>query len=314
MSQRILKVILVLAVIGTFGYVFIGPVSGEWALLYNKYFPCQSPIVYNLGTFDTRFGISRADFLQALADAEAIWEKPIGRNLFQYQSDAIDSSVKVNLVYDYRQAATLKINNISSSVSGTRASYDALKAKYELLQKSYLTNKSAYDLRVADFKTKQDAYTKEVNYWNARGGAPEAEYNKLQAENAALKTEFGEIQKMQEALNAQVAELNALVETINNLAHTLNINVSELNTINQNRGEEFTEGEYKVDATGREINIYEFSTKTKLQVVLAHELGHALGLDHVADPKAIMYKMNDNTTGLPTADDIAALKAVCRIK
>jgi hypothetical protein len=45
-----------------------------------------------------------------------------------------------------------------------------------------------------------------------------------------------------------------------------------------------------------------------------HELGHALGLDHSADPAAIMYptfqRMQGLGTGYLTADDIAGIRAI----
>lgn len=91
-----------------------------------------------------------------------------------------------------------------------------------------------------------------------------------------------------------------------------------LNSIGQSRGEEFTEGEYKSEYKSgvyeQEIDIYEFSTKAKLRRVLAHELGHALGLDHVEDPKAIMYRLNQGTNDTLTKDDLAELKTYCNIK
>ena len=37
-----------------------------------------------------------------------------------------------------------------------------------------------------------------------------------------------------------------------------------MNNISENRGEEFTEGEYKSDTSGQSIDIYEFSSKLKL--------------------------------------------------
>jgi predicted Zn-dependent protease len=48
--------------------------------------------------------------------------------------------------------------------------------------------------------------------------------------------------------------------------------------------------------------------------VLAHELGHALGIGHLDNPKAIMYYLNEGINEKLTADDLMALKKVCEIK
>jgi predicted Zn-dependent protease len=48
--------------------------------------------------------------------------------------------------------------------------------------------------------------------------------------------------------------------------------------------------------------------------VLAHELGHALGLDHNEDSKAIMYRLNNGINEKLTNTDLVALKALCGIK
>lgn len=177
MSQRIIKIILVIAAVGTFSFVFYPVIKVEWSQIYDKYFPCTRPIVYSLGSFDPKFGISKKDFLEIMAQAEMIWEKPISKNLFEYKQNA-DNSLKVNLIYDYRQEATAKIRDLGLSVSDTRASYDALKIKYDAMQKAYLEEKAIYQAETNNFKKNQ----------------------------------------MVDDLNAKVADINALVVVINRLA------------------------------------------------------------------------------------------------
>ncbi|MCR4331047.1 MAG: matrixin family metalloprotease, partial [Patescibacteria group bacterium] len=278
---------------------------------YFLYAPCEKPITYTLGSFDDRFGLSREAFLSAIEEAEAVWEKPIGKELFTYEESG---KLKVNLIYDYRQQATNKLEGLGIVVKENRASYDELKAKYEALSREYTRAKADYDVRVASFTEKKDSYDQEVQYWNKKGGAPKKEYEQLQEEKTALQTELAEIQRLEVSLHEDVENINSLVVVLNRLVISLNLSVEKYNEIGASRGEEFTEGDYQESGGKQEINIYEFSNRDKLVRVLAHEFGHALGLQHVENPQAIMYRLNTSTNEKLTDDDLKELKARCAIK
>lgn len=288
--------------------------------------PCEQPIGYALDAFDGRFGISRSDFLRAIREAEQIWEKPIGKELFtniSATSTSFDSAqdnvptggtLKISLIYDARQQATETLRAYGMVIRDSKESYAALKTSYEALLAEYARSKAVFDAEIAALNERERRYNEEVALWNSRGGAPKAEYDRLNAEKEAINQLIAKADLMRSDLNTKVDRINAMVLVLNRLAATLNLQVAEYNEIGSAGGKEFEEGVYRSNQSGQEIIIYQFDDRAKLVRVLAHELGHALGIDHLADPKAIMYRLNQGTNEKLTPDDLAALKKRCNIK
>ena len=273
--------------------------------------PCAQPIQYSIGTFDSKFRVSQADFLADIAAAEKIWETPAQRNLFEYVPNT--ASLKVNLIYDDRQQATDRLKSLGYTIENTKASYDRLKARYDSLTASYGQNKANLDSEVVDFNNRKSAYEKSVDQWNRQGGAPHQVADQLNAQYKSLLAEANQINRDKDALNTQVADINSLVGILNSLGVQLNLNVSNYNTIGQSRGEEFEEGAFVQDATGHHVDIYEFSNYDQLIRLLAHEMRHSLGLQHVDDANAIMYRLNESQNHTATPADLTELNRVCHI-
>jgi predicted Zn-dependent protease len=102
-------------------------------------------------------------------------------------------------------------------------------------------------------------------------------------------------------LNAIGAKGNSLITDYNEIVNNYNEEFSE--------PLEFTQGDF----TGDAIHIYQFDSEGELAIVLAHEFGHALSLDHVENEKSIMYHFmggQDSISGIST-EDIAEFHESC---
>lgn len=310
-ARRVVDLVFMIAVLGGaayFGYTHRDQVLQVGRQLTAEFVPCENPISYSIGAVDKRFGISKSILVADLKEAEAMWEKPSGKDLFAYEESGGD--VTVNLVYDDRQAATDKLKVAGIQIDRSRASYDSLKAKYDSLATVVEAEQAQFKRLVAAYESREAAYNAAVESWNRRGGAPAPEYQRLQQEKEALEQEVAQVNARQARMNDDIDTLNALATTLNQLIVQLNLNVSQYNQTGAAQGE-FEEGLYESAAGVQKIDIYEYSSRNVLVRVLSHEMGHALGLEHVADEEAVMYKINQGKALSLTYADIAALDAQC---
>ncbi len=263
--------------------IILGIIFGVFYYLFLRN-NCQLPRTYSLGQVDSRFKISSEDVLSVAQDATERWNSETGENLFTYDPS---SKLKINLVYDSRQADLDKINAEANNLLAQKQNVE--------------TNNQQFKTFLANYQEKLANYNQEVASWNSRGGAPPEIFNQLQSEKSILDQQRNELIQMAQILNLQAQNYNENLDSLKN-------------ELDQRKNLIVTQGEYLTDTDT--INIYTFGDKEELRLVLMHELGHALGLGHDQQPTSIMYQLLDQQdlkNPVLSSEDINLLKSHCNL-
>lgn len=299
MTTKLLKVVLALAFAAGSGYVLYTQAAPLLVA------PCSTPIEYAIGDIDPRFGVSESELKVALAKAAAVWNTAAGKTIVATSST--ETGIPVSLVYGEEQKAV----ELGTKIDNDQASYDAKKAEVLSLRAQFSAAKSSYESAKASYEKKAAAYDAEVKSWNAKGGAPPAEYQKLKAESATLEKQRSSLNASADAVNDFAERINLAVAALNDLARKINARVT---VYNKSAGTDFEQGNYAEDGKEKSIHIFELKSQADMTRVLTHELGHALGMDHVENPDSIMYSFNIGDGLEPTDEDVTELKRVCRLE
>ncbi len=309
--RRSLATLILLVGLGGAAYVWREPLTVFAQQLYGQVLPCTRPITYSIGSIDPRFQISERDVVAVLEKASSVWGHELDRALFQYQESG--GALTVNFVYDTRQETTSALRSLDAEITDDKEAYDTVNAEYKRLLAAYDSSRARFEADAAVLRRDISSYEAEVSRVNAGGGAKPSEYARLQQEKTTLSVREDALEKRQRELNSDVAEVNAMVKKLNGLVGEVNTGASTYNAVAGGHGEEFQEAVYQSAPGKQEITVFEYDSRARLSRVLSHEFGHALGLEHVDDAEAIMYRLNQGTNGTPTPADLTELRMACRI-
>jgi len=270
---------------------------------------CSVPVKFSIGAIDPRFKISQVQLQKMSTESANVWNKAAGESVLEYDPSA---SLKIQLTYDERQQTTDAQSKLEADLKGLSAQQVNLDKQYGNLNKKYNSQLADFKKGVADYEKRLADYNQEVDLWNKQGGAPQSEFDKLASEKKDLASAYDKLQSQESDLKKLEDQINSLAAKENKIVNNYNSQIKTFQT-EYGTAQEFEKGVF--DPT-QGITIYQFRQNDDLQMTIIHELGHAIGLDHVQNPKSIMYylmgqqNLNNPT---PTAEDVAELKNVCQI-
>ncbi len=264
--------------------VILGGITFGTYYYFFLYNICGLPVSYSINEVDPRFKITKNEVLDSINDATSRWNLQTNKELFVSQEKG---TIKINLIYDSRQQDLDKINDQISKLDQSKKSIDNYQEEYNKLLSNYQNDFAIYNSK--------------VDYWNLKGGAPADKFAELEADKKSLSNTRN--------------ELIAIAQSLNFQAQDYNDNLSDFKTdLNERKNIIVTQGEY--DPTTKTVDIYTFGNKNELRLVLMHELGHGLNLEHAQNDTSIMYKLLDKQNlenPTLTNEDINMLSQKCNL-
>lgn len=266
--------IIILLALSVFAYIYFESIKDESF--------CSTPITYTIGKIDDRFKISQDELKDITGSASKIWSNTKGSPLFVYDQN---STLDINMVYSEAHTILRTISNDESTVNNEQLKLTESLVEYEKKRKA--------------LQSKIDRLNSDIKSWNDRGGATQEEFDKIKQKNQDIKSEI-------ESFNAYSNALNLKSQDYNFDVSKLNDNITKFNDRLQENPEMgvYVSGDNKIE-------IYFYENKKDLENVIAHELGHALGLDHIIAADAIMNPQSSPNTHF-TKEDADLLADFCK--
>lgn len=299
----LLLCVLIIAIIFFASQRMLNPQLNHNSVADRLQHPFDSRLRYRIGNIDPRFNITHEQLQTLAQQATDIWFLGTQKQFFVYDPNA---RLSINLIYDQRQAdteaRTTKVNRIEKNRTLTVIEQQKLNQHQSDLE----FYKQQIDQLKLDHQNKLTTYNQHVQSFNQSPlSRSQTGLEQLNSQKTLLQNEQQQLQQQIDVFNQKVSALNTQIEAVNQMNQKFNQSVDEFNHRFQPRL--FDKGLFN----GTEINIYEFQSNDDLRLTLAHEFGHALGLMHSDEPRALMHPIlqhQDFENFTLTSSDLALLQ------
>lgn len=273
--------------------------------------PCSDPLTFRVGEVDERFSISEEELIAIIQEVAGVWSEAADTTIILYDESG---EISVNLVYAEVQQLSDRERQHRDRLEHEEFSIAVLENEYTRMNREHEAEVKQYEQDSRNLQLKINQMNEWVVQKNEEGGFNEQDLKQYENRKAQIERIKQDLAQREIMLKKNAEELNAKIDFLNEKVERKNKLVDDYNRMFTGV-RKFTQGAYEWTADNRSINIFHFIDRAELRLVLAHEMGHALGMGHVSNPKSVMYELmgEQSKTDIELTDeDITALDNVCR--